>query len=98
MFFVNTLLSFQTCDHDDSCGLVDETKFLFESKFKLEDSFPDSKTSNESIDAQGSDNIDTKDDLDPFMFCSPRYFVFNEGTYNVMVKDLLGHIKVVIES
>ena len=77
---------------------MDETKFLFESKFKLEDSFPDSKTSNESIDAQGSDNIDTKDDLDPFMFCSPRYFVFNEGTYNVMVKDLLGHIKVVIES
>ena len=76
---------------------MDETKFLFESKFKLEDSFPDSKTSNESIDAQGSDNIDTKDDLDPFMFCSPRYFVFNEGTSDLMIKDLLGHVKITTE-
>ena len=81
---------------DDSCGLVDETQFLFESEFESEDSFSDLETSNESIDGQGSDDVDTEDDFDPFMFCSPRYFVFNEGTYKLMVKDLLGHIKVTI--
>ena len=47
---------------------------------------------------QRSDDVDIEDDLDPFMFCSPMYFAFNEGTYKLMVEDLLGHIKVTIES
>ena len=50
------------------------------------------------IDSQGSNNVDTEDNLDPFMFCLPRYFVFNEGTYDLMVKDLLGIFKVTVES
>ena len=83
---------------DDSWGLVDETQFLFDSEFELEDSFSDSETSNESTDGPGSDDVDIEDDLDPFMFCSPRYFAFNEGTYKLMVNDLLGNIKVTIES
>ena len=83
---------------DDSCGLVDETQFLFDSKFELEDSFSDPETSNESIDDQGSDDVGIEDDLDPFLFCSPRYSAFNEGMYKLMVNDLLGNIKVTIES
>ena len=80
---------------DYSCGLADETQFIFELEFELEDSLLDSETSIESIDGQGSDDVDLEDDLDP---CSPRYFALNEGTYDLMVKDLLGHIKVMIES
>ena len=69
------LLSITLCSHfnlvimDYSCGLVDATQFLFDSEFELEDSFSDSETSNESIDGQGSDDVDIEDDLDPFMFC-----------------------------
>ena len=83
---------------DDSCGLVDETQFIFEREIELEDSLSDSETSIESIDGQGSNDVNIDDDLDPVTFCSPRYFAFNEGTYKLMVNDLLGNIKVTIES
>ena len=36
--------------------------------------------------------------MDPFMFCSPRYFAFNEGTYGLTVKDLLGSVKFKVET
>ena len=74
-------------------GLADETQFIFETEIELEDSLPYSETLIESIDGQRSNDVVSDDDLDPFMFCSPRYFSFNEGTYDLMVNDLLGHVK-----
>ena len=56
----------------------------------------DSGTS--SNDAHCSTFVDTEDDVDPFIFCSPNYFAFNEGTCDVMVKDLLGDVKVMEKS
>ena len=36
--------------------------------------------------------------VDPLMYCFPRYFAFNRGTYELMVKDLLGINKVMVEA
>ena len=65
---------------------------------KLEDTLSNFGTSIESIDGEGFDVVETKDGVDSFMFCSPRYFEFNEGMYDLMVNDLLGYIKGTIES
>ena len=37
-------------------------------------------------------------DMDPSMFCSPIFFYFNPGTYELLVKDLLGIFMVTVES
>ena len=36
--------------------------------------------------------------MDPFMYFSPRYFAFTRDTYDLMLKDLLGLVKVAIET
>ena len=35
--------------------------------------------------------VDIEDDVDPFMDCSPRYFAFNEGMYDL---NGLGYYKI----
>ena len=40
----------------------------------------------------------TANDLDPLMYCSPRYFAFNQGIYELTIKDLLGIVKVMVQS
>ena len=65
---------------------MDETQFIFEREIELEDSLSDSETSIESIDGQGSNDVNIDDDLDPVTFCSPRYFAFNEGTYDLWLQ------------
>ena len=54
---------------DDSRGSVDELQFLFGSKFELEDTLSDFRTSIESIDGEGFDDVVSNDDLDIVMFC-----------------------------
>ena len=61
-------------------------------KFEVEETSSHLRTS------MTSEDDETKDAVDPLMFCSPRPFAFNQGTYEVMVKDLLGIIKVTVES
>ena len=47
----------------------------------------------ESLDSDREDEA-----VDPFMYCSPRYFAFSRGTYNLMIKDLLGQVKITLEA
>ena len=50
-----------------------------------------------SEESNESEVDETEDNIDPLMFCSPRYLVFNKGTYEqLMVKDLLGIVKVMV--
>ena len=60
-----------------------------------------SSNSTNSITSEEDDELETfetEDDVDPLMYCSPRYFAFNRGTYDLMVKDLSGIVKVTIEN
>ena len=36
-----------------------------------------------------SERSETKDDVDPLMYCVPMYFAFNRGMYELMDKGLL---------
>ena len=60
-----------------------------------------SSNSTNSITSEEDDELETfetEDDVDPLTYCSPRYFAFNRGTYDLMVKDLSGIVKVTIEN
>ena len=37
-------------------------------------------------------------EVDPFMYCSPWYLAFSRGVYDLMVKDLLGEVKVTLDA
>ena len=37
-------------------------------------------------------------EVDPFMSRSPRYFAFTRDTYDLMLKDLSGEVKVTFET
>ena len=39
-----------------------------------------------------------EEEVDPLMYCSTRYFVFTRGTYDLMVKDWSGQVKVTFET
>ena len=36
--------------------------------------------------------------VDPFMYCSPKYFALTRGMYDLMIKDLSGQVKVTLET
>ena len=48
---------------------------------------------NESLDSDRENEA-----VDPFMYCSPRYFAFSRGTYDLMVNDLSGQVKGTLEA
>ena len=70
------------------------------SEDELEDtSWSSNASEDEFEDPFESSDSDREDEaVDPFMYCSPRYFAFSRGTYNLMVKDLLGQVKVTLEA
>ena len=46
-----------------------------------------------------SSHSDREDEaVEPFMYCSPRYFALSRGTYDLMVKDLFRQVKVTLEA
>ena len=58
----------------------------FESEDELEMTFESSYSDHED------------EAVDPFMYSPARYFAFSRGAYDLMVKDLLGEVKVTLEA
>ena len=47
---------------------------------------------------ESSNSNDEDEAVDPFMYCSARYFAFSTGTYDLMVKDLSRQVKVTLQA
>mgnify|MGYP000615555853 CR=1 FL=1 len=47
---------------------------------------------------ESSNSNDEDEAVDPFMYSPARYFAFSRGAYDLMVKDLLGEVKVTLEA
>ena len=77
-----------------------DVDFIFAmSENELEETSSYSTTSFTSKWDNESSTFEPKDDVvDPLMDCSPKYFSFNRGAYELMVKNLLGIVYVMIES
>ena len=54
--------------------------------------------SSTSEDSESGSSEEEAEEVDPFMYCSTRYFAFTRGTYDLMLKDLSGQVKVTFET
>ena len=78
---------------------------LITSLYDSEDGYasPYSATINDDLDSSTSEDYESTsseeeaEEVDPFMYCSARYIAFTRGMYDLMLKDLLGQVKVTFE-
>ena len=54
--------------------------------------------SSASEDCESASSGEEAEEVDPFMYCSARYFAFTRGTYDLMLKDLSGQVKVTFDT
>ena len=73
---------------------LDSIFATFEDYFNYASSY--STTSEEDNELSASEWEDGP--VDPFMFCSPTYFAFIRGTYDLTVNDLLRKVKGIFET
>ena len=80
--------------------------YFITSLYDYEDGYasPYSATIDEDMDSSISEYYESAsseeeaEEVDPFMYCSTRYFAFTIGMYDLMLKDLSGQVKVTFET
>ena len=76
------------------------------SLYDYEDGYasPYSATIDEDFDSSASEDCELAssgeeaEEVDPFMYCSARYFAFTRSTYDLMLRDFSGQVKVTFET